>query len=697
MHLPTPNLDDLKFQKDLVDEARKRIIQYCPEWTDYNLSDPGITLIELFAWMTELMVYRLNRVPDKNYIKFLELLGLRIKPASSARTDLTFWLSVSLPISEENQQSVLIPRGFQVRSDFSSNEEVVFSTDRKLNIFPPKLFQVRKSSEVNKNYFPRLGIETFYPFDRYHPKEGDTFYLGFDQINDLTGHILKLNFTCEPTEAVGIRREDPPWVWECSLGGGQWQEVPLSKFQGEKDTTGGLNNPTGSLVLYLPLELKQDNVNGQEGFWVRCRIEQRNPGQGMYTESPRVLKVEAYSIGAAVPATHAITVEKAFLGNSSGEPGQEFQLEFFPVLALQKDETVLVEEFRNGELVLVPWKYVVDFSVSSRYDRHFTLDEASGVVTFGPSVRQPDGAIVQYGRIPESGRNIYFSSYRYGGGAIGNLPVNNLQSLTSSIAYVSRVTNMVRATGGRDQENLDEVKLRAQRELQAQKRAVTAQDYEQLTLDFSRTISRVKCVTPKLNQERGDLGIVELLLVPAVNDSLAVGDISRLHIRENFINELMDYLDRFRLLTTHVKVKEPEYVGIQAKAKIVVDDYSNPSIVTSRVQHHLYNFLNPLVPHPENEEEDHILEQGWTGWPFGKSLFVAEIYSLIQRVPGVKYVIDVDILSRTIEPKNENRSQDDQPIPSPVEDKVIWVPENALICSLAHEVSIMALSDIQKE
>ncbi|MBW6473803.1 MAG: hypothetical protein K0B14_11795, partial [Anaerolineaceae bacterium] len=89
MPLPTPNLDDLKFQNDLVDEARKRIIQYCPEWTDYNLSDPGITLIELFAWMTELMVYRLNRVPDKNYIKFLELLGLHIKPASSARTDLT--------------------------------------------------------------------------------------------------------------------------------------------------------------------------------------------------------------------------------------------------------------------------------------------------------------------------------------------------------------------------------------------------------------------------------------------------------------------------------------------------------------------------------------------------------------------------------------------------------------------------------
>ena len=89
MSLPAPNLDDLRFQRDLVDQARLRIIHYCPEWTDYNLSDPGITLIELFAWMTELIAYRLNQVPEKNYVKFMELLGMKIQSASSARTELT--------------------------------------------------------------------------------------------------------------------------------------------------------------------------------------------------------------------------------------------------------------------------------------------------------------------------------------------------------------------------------------------------------------------------------------------------------------------------------------------------------------------------------------------------------------------------------------------------------------------------------
>ena len=84
MALPVANLDDRTFQ-DIVNEARRRIPQYCPEWTDHNLSDPGITLIELFSWMTEMLIYRMNKVPDKNYVKFLELLGVTLTPARACK------------------------------------------------------------------------------------------------------------------------------------------------------------------------------------------------------------------------------------------------------------------------------------------------------------------------------------------------------------------------------------------------------------------------------------------------------------------------------------------------------------------------------------------------------------------------------------------------------------------------------------
>ena len=92
MSLPSPSLDDRTFQQ-LVDEAKRRIPELAPEWTDHNVSDPGVAMIELFAWMTESLLYRLNQVPDRLYLKFLELMGITLYPPTAARTNLTFRLS----------------------------------------------------------------------------------------------------------------------------------------------------------------------------------------------------------------------------------------------------------------------------------------------------------------------------------------------------------------------------------------------------------------------------------------------------------------------------------------------------------------------------------------------------------------------------------------------------------------------------
>src|SRR6266581_5466929 len=85
MILRAPNLDDRTWDH-LVEEAKRRIAAKCPAWTDFNPSDPGMTLVELMAWMTETVLYSLNRVPDLNYVKYLELIGVRLQPARPART-----------------------------------------------------------------------------------------------------------------------------------------------------------------------------------------------------------------------------------------------------------------------------------------------------------------------------------------------------------------------------------------------------------------------------------------------------------------------------------------------------------------------------------------------------------------------------------------------------------------------------------
>ena len=84
MTLRLPDLDDRTFTQ-LVDEARRRIEATCPTWTDLSPHDPGMTLVEVFAHLTEVMLYRLNRLPDKAYVAFLNLLGVqRLAPVAAS-------------------------------------------------------------------------------------------------------------------------------------------------------------------------------------------------------------------------------------------------------------------------------------------------------------------------------------------------------------------------------------------------------------------------------------------------------------------------------------------------------------------------------------------------------------------------------------------------------------------------------------
>jgi baseplate J-like protein len=107
MPIQAPNLDDRNFA-DLVEEAKQIIRQKCPEWTDLGASDPGIVLLELFAYLTDVMLYRLNRIPDKAYIEFLRLLGVRLQPPGAATAALKF--TASRPPARPLQ----IPRGTRI-------------------------------------------------------------------------------------------------------------------------------------------------------------------------------------------------------------------------------------------------------------------------------------------------------------------------------------------------------------------------------------------------------------------------------------------------------------------------------------------------------------------------------------------------------------------------------------------------------
>ena len=83
MALISPTLDNRTYEQ-LREELIRRIPVYAPEWTDHNESDPGIALLELFAYLGESLLYRFNQIPDTTRIEFLRLLGVRPRPAQPA-------------------------------------------------------------------------------------------------------------------------------------------------------------------------------------------------------------------------------------------------------------------------------------------------------------------------------------------------------------------------------------------------------------------------------------------------------------------------------------------------------------------------------------------------------------------------------------------------------------------------------------
>ncbi len=131
MPLEAPRLDDRRFD-DLVAEARRIVRETCPDWTDFSAGDPGVALVEVFAHLTEVLLYRLNRLPDKAYVEFLRLLGVRLAPPDAAAARLRF--SLARPAESRLE----IPRGTRVAVGRAAGggEPVVFATDRPAVLEP---------------------------------------------------------------------------------------------------------------------------------------------------------------------------------------------------------------------------------------------------------------------------------------------------------------------------------------------------------------------------------------------------------------------------------------------------------------------------------------------------------------------------------------------------------------------------------
>jgi len=644
MVLPVPNLDDRRFQ-DLVDDAKRLVQQRCPEWTNHNVSDPGVTLIETFAFMTDQLLYRLNRVPDRMYLTFLELVGLRMLPPTPARVPVTFWLSA--PATTD----LTVAAGTRVGTvRTEATPSVEFATMADLVIPPTSL--TRLATEAAGGWADHTDTlrGTFAAFGT-PPEIDDALLVGLD--NPAPNCAVLLDFDGR-VDGVGVNPKRPPLVWEAWTGSA-WTECLM-----DVDETGGLNRP-GTVVLHVPAGHTAGVLGGERAAWLRARVVEPEEGQPPYTSAPIVHGLSACTIGGTTEALHGDLVLAESLGEAEGVPGQVFQVSRSPILAGAGAPVVETSSDDGWQ----PWTQVEHFAASTATDRHFVLDAWAGQVLFGPAVREPDGTLRHYGQVPPKYAQVRIRGYVTGGGQDGNVTAGAIQTLKSSIPFVAGVTNPRPAQGGVDGETLDQAKVRGPLLMRARSRAVTTEDYEALAREAAPDVARVRCiaagsvdVTP---------GSVRVLVVPAASSDHGRVLFENLLPPAETLDAIVRRLDETRVVGTRVIVEPPLYRGITAVGTLVARPRVRLERVRTDAMAALYRFLNPLPGGGPDGD----------GWPFGRPVQAGELFGLLQRVSGVALVEDVRLF--TADPVTGVRGTETQRVD---------LEANSLVFSFDHQIRI---------
>ena len=633
MPIQPPNLDDRTYD-ELLAGARALIPRYTPEWTDFNESDPGITLLELFSWMTEILLYRLNQVPELNYLKFLQLLGFELIPAQPAKADLSF----ALVPKRTDFDSVIVPKGTQVAAAASgSGGPPVFETDTALIALNATLANVQNfdgfsyTDETKKNALPG---QSFCPFGTTLREGASSLLLGFDspldsfttqQVN-LTVYVstpagktptrqCNLEVTTLPTQAA--------FVWEC-WDTTQWVPIIL-----DKDETRSFIQ-SGHIYFRVPGDtIKKDQIGivSSKLFWVRARLV-----TNQYETTPQLEMVQINTVG----ASQAVTVLNEILGASNGEADQVLQLSHIPVVVR---DTPLEQKRTDGTIITVtslwleidegdgngpqPWQEVSDFYNSGKDDPHYVLNRTTGEVKFGNGTT--------HGRIPVATVNtsaIIAREYRYGGGAQGNVAANSITQLETSVDYVDSVTNIRPASGGSDEEKLEDAKLRAAAGLKSRDRAVTAEDFESIAVETpSAQIQRAKALPLAHPQFPGQPipGVVTVIVVPGSDNPKPTPSPATLAI-------VCSYLNKHRLLTSEVYVVPPTFRNVRIEASIIVNPNADLSVVKNAVEDGLNTYFHPLRGGKDGQ-----------GWVFGQDIYYSGVFRVVLDTPDVDR-LDGDLL-----------------------------------------------------
>lgn len=707
MPLTSPKLDDLDF--DTIETMlRERIPLVAPEWTDHNESDPGIAMIQLFAHLSEQLGYRLNRVPEKTYVEFLKLVGVRLRPAVAAQTHMAFTLS-----KPATAEAVLLPAYTKIDATGGQGTPPRFETDAPLDVLPAQLAALITAREglidingLGDSGPTAMGVDPeAYVAERFSvawdgksPKLKDLptepVPLFFDPAESTHKHLyLGLAFNRSPAAGfkgaraslhLQIDTDEEPDEDDAVLVG----SVPLSitnafsegpvmvdyRYYRPPDAA----NPTGS---WEPLPVISDQTEAwtqagtirfdvpmkigpiPDGIWADVEPDMPHPLIGALktpvADTPGDVPISgwirvSFSVAQQVAirslsfntvgASNLTTVQGERLGRGQALSGQTMALGNTNIAA---DSLELVSRDDTRMEPFLTWRQVDDFDTARPDDPVFVCDAEAGLIIFGDGRR---------GRPPQTTELMIAAFYRHGGGLDSEVDTTQVSQPSNLPGAVNGAFNVIPARGGQDAETLEEAKGRAPRAFRMRNRAVTAEDYRDAAKAAPGVrVARAEVVPLRRPYPQGHL--IAGLPAPGLDvTTTAAGALSVVVVPDApgpypmpTNSELMAvaaHLDTLRLITTEVHVTTPQYVRLfDFQVKVrAASGYSN-SQVREAIQDHLTLRFHVLTGGADSK-----------GYPFGSGLHHADLVAEILALPGVTRVEELHCFFNGTTPERAERA-----------------------------------------
>ena len=659
MPIPSPILDNRSYQQ-LRDDLVRRIPVYAPDWTDHNPSDPGITLIELFAFLGENLLFRFNQIPESTKLAYLRLLRIPLLPAVPARCLVT--------MTTEEPGGALVEAGSEVRAG-----ALPFETATEARVWPVAVVAAAKiaapapdpATEPEAAEFALRAVDamgdlaagqtpayystrTVPADDTRPPLDASLAVDGMIWVALLAGKgadpaklvdaLVNIGFVpdaeappieqvsgCPGAGAVGAVAA-PAVEWQVSTpevdgaGSPVYRTLPV-----EGDSTRGLTR-TGVVRLRLPRKSSEFGVVPEPdpdlaGTGDRAPLLDDEAAAKLICwlrafrhDGSRFGKVQLVAVN-AVETVQSRKALPEFVGTGNAQPNQVFRLANRPIL----EQSIVLEVEDNG--AWRRWQETDSFHASRADDLHFIVDREAGEVQFGNGLQ---------GHAPQIGRRIRAVEYRYGGGAAGNVAAKAITRFSGSAPV--KVSNPLPARGGAESETVEAALDRIPGELRRRDRAVTAGDFQELALQTPGAgIGRAECLprfhSPTKTPERpGVVSVVVWPLEDRANPNAPRPDRTALRM-------VCEWLDQRRLVTTELYVIPPAYRKIAVAVGLQVKPGYGVEAVRRWVELVLRQYTAPLPPFGPDGR----------GWPLGRRVHGPELEAAALQVEGVEFLEDLQL------------------------------------------------------